>query len=100
MSRFVSIKQSLLIAFNFILVLFAINSVYSCLLESSVGANCGISFTFTVIPLFVVSLIVSSIWCLLTFKKSKLQSQMFIFVVFVMWLLAYVFSYLKINNYL
>ena len=100
MSRFVNIKQSLLIALNFILVLFTINSVYACLLGSSLGANCGVSFTFTVIPLFLVSLIVSSIWFLLTFKKSKLQSQMFIFIVVVMWLLAYAFSYLKINNYL
>jgi hypothetical protein len=100
MSIFVITKQGLFIAVNLIIVLLAVNSIHACLLSSSVDGNCGVTFTFTVIPLFLVSLIISLVWFLKTVKRSKYQALFFILIVLVMWVLAYVFSLIRVNNYL
>ena len=100
MSRFVNIKQSLLIAFNFMLLLFAINSVYACLLGSSVGGNCGVTFTFKAIPLFLAGLITSVIYLLYSIKVSRLRAVWTFSIILFMWFLAYFYIYAKLNNYL
>jgi len=100
MSRFVNIKQSLLIVFSLILILFTINSMYVCLLGSSIGGNCGITFTFKVAPLFIASLMSCVVYFFLNFKADRLQAILTISVISLMWLLACFYIYAKANNYL
>jgi heme/copper-type cytochrome/quinol oxidase subunit 2 len=100
MSAFVNIKQSVLIILNFVFIVVALKSVYACIHGSNIGGNCGITFTLTVIPLLIVSVLSLLTYCLKYLKQSKMQKLVSILVVTLMWFLAYLFCYLKVRNYL
>jgi hypothetical protein len=100
MSILVNIKHYILIAINLVFVFIAVNFIYPCLLSLDLGGNCGISFTFTVIPLFIFSLLTCIVYYLISRKHSRALRLTYIVLIFIMWCLAYMYGYLKINNYL
>ena len=100
MSILVNIKHYILIAINLVVVFIAVNFIYPCLLSSDLGGNCGISFTFTVIPLFIFSLLTCIVYYLISRKHSRALRLTYILLIFIMWCLAYMYGYLRVNNYL